>query len=68
MTGDFGFADIRAYPPGDYPGIIVLSLPRNATSVYINSLIAGLLDQTELLTQLPRKLAIVEAGRVRFRG
>ncbi len=32
VTGDFGFADIRLYPPGEYAGIIVLSLPRNASS------------------------------------
>jgi predicted nuclease of predicted toxin-antitoxin system len=68
VTGDFGFADIRTYPPGEYAGIIVLSLPRNASSKYINSLFAGLLDQGDLLAQLPRKLAIVEAGRVRLRG
>jgi len=28
VTLDLDFADIRAYPPGDYPGIIVLR-PRN---------------------------------------
>jgi predicted nuclease of predicted toxin-antitoxin system len=68
VTGDFGFADIRTYPPGDYAGIIVLGLPRNASGKYINSLFAGLLDQMDLLAQLPGRLAIVEAGRVRLRG
>lgn len=67
ITGDFGFANIHVYPPSEYAGIIVLSLPRNATSKYINSLAAGLLTQADLLTQLPGKLAIVEAGRVRLR-
>jgi predicted nuclease of predicted toxin-antitoxin system len=68
VTGDFGFADIRVYPPGHYAGIIVLGLPRNASSRYINSLVEGLLSQVDLLAQLPGKLAIVEAGRVRLRG
>ena len=68
VTGDFGFADIRTYPPGEYAGIVVLSLPRNASGAYINSLVAGLLAQPDLLALLPGRLAIVEAGRVRLRG
>jgi len=40
VTGDFGFANIRTYPPGEYAGIVVLSLPRNASGKYINSLVA----------------------------
>lgn len=68
VTGDFGFADIRIYPPGKYAGIVVLSLPRNASGKYINSLFAGFLNRVDLLTQLPGRLAIVEAGRVRLRG
>jgi predicted nuclease of predicted toxin-antitoxin system len=68
VTGDFGFADIRSYPPGEYAGIVVLSLPRNASGKYINSLFAGFLDQVDLLAQLPGRLAIVETGRVRLRG
>jgi predicted nuclease of predicted toxin-antitoxin system len=28
FTLDLDFADIRAYPPSDYPGIVVLRLPR----------------------------------------
>lgn len=30
LTGDFGFADIRNYPPETYYGIVVLGLPRDA--------------------------------------
>jgi len=68
VTGDLGFADIRVYPPARYAGIIVLSLPRNASSAYINSLLDGVLAQTDLLAHLPGKLAMVEeAGRVRLR-
>ena len=31
LTGDFDFADIRNYPPHLYAGIVVLTIPRNAT-------------------------------------
>jgi hypothetical protein len=64
---DYGFADIRHYPPGQYAGIVVLSLPRTATSTYINRLLDSFLKQKDLISLLPGKLAIVEAGRVRLR-
>ncbi len=35
ITGDFDFADIRNYPPGEYSGIVVMSLPRRATAAFI---------------------------------
>jgi predicted nuclease of predicted toxin-antitoxin system len=67
LTGDFGFADIRNYPPESYYGIIVLELPRDATAAFILHLIEEILRQNEVLARLPRKLAIVEAGRIRLR-
>ncbi len=68
LTADQDFADIRNYPPAQYAGIAVLSLPRNATSSYINKLLDSFLQQDSILTQLPGKLAIVEPGRVRIRS
>jgi len=67
LTGDFGFADIRNYPPENYYGIVVLGLPRDATAAFILQLIEEILRQTEVLARLPHKLAIVEAGRIRLR-
>ena len=67
LTGDFGFADIRNYPPETYYGIVVLGLPRDATSDFILQLIEEILRQSEVLARIPRKLAIVEAGRIRLR-
>lgn len=67
LTGDFGFADIRNYPPETYYGIVVLGLPRDATAAFIPHLIEEILGQSEVLARLPRKLAIVEAGRIRLR-
>lgn len=67
LTGDFGFADIRNYPPEIYYGIIVLGLPRDATAAFILHLIEEVLRQSQVLARLPRRLAIVEAGRIRLR-
>ena len=68
ITGDFDFSDIRNYPPSEYPGIIVLTLHRTATSRYINQLLEGFMKQDKIIAQLQSKLAIVEPGRVRLRG
>lgn len=67
LTGDFGFADIRNYPPETYDGIVVLELPRDATAAFILHLIEEMLRQSDVLARLPRKLAIIEAGRIRLR-
>ena len=68
LTGDFDFSDIRSYPPADYAGIVVLVIPPMVTSLYITQLLAMFLQQRDVVEQLPGKLAIVEAGRVRLRG
>ena len=39
LTGDFDFADIRNYPPHSYAGIVVLTIPRNATVTFILHLV-----------------------------
>ena len=67
ITGDFGFADIRNYPPADYAGIVVLELPRDATARTILDLIEGFLQQPAVLSRLQSRLAIVEFGRIRLR-
>jgi len=67
LTGDFGFADVRNYSPGKYHGLVVLELPRNATSKFILGLIEDFLKQPEIIIRLPGRLAIVEAGRIRLR-
>jgi predicted nuclease of predicted toxin-antitoxin system len=67
VTGDFDFADIRNYPPDRYSGLLVLRLPRSATSAYINQVLDSFLRRTELVARLPGKLAIVEPGQIRFR-
>ena len=68
LTGDFDFSDRRRYPPSDYAGIVVLVIPSTVTSLYITQLLEMFLQQRDVVEQLPGKLAIVEAGRVRLRG
>lgn len=67
VTGDFDFADIRNYPPAQYAGLIILGLPRDATTIFILNLLEGLLKQDKLVSELSGKLAIVEPGHIRIR-
>ena len=67
ITGDFGFADIRNYPPADYAGIAVLEIPGDAGTEIILSMARSWLSQPALLKLLPGRLAIVAPGRIRLR-
>lgn len=67
VTGDFDFSDIRNYPPAQYTGLIVLSIPRDATALVIINLLEGFLKQDKLVSELSGKLAIIEPGRIRIR-
>lgn len=64
VTLDAGFADIRAYPPGEAPGIVVLR-PAIQSGENIVDLLAGVLTLLSKET-VERKLWIVEEGRVRI--
>jgi predicted nuclease of predicted toxin-antitoxin system len=66
LTLDLDFADIRAYPPGDYAGIIVLR-PSVQTITNIRRLVG------QVITLLPTepaagRLWIVDEGQIRIRG
>ena len=66
VTLDVGFADIRAYPPRDHPGIVVLRL-RNHAIPHLSATINRVL---KLMAERPvaNTLWIVEENRVRFRS
>lgn len=66
VTLDTDFADIRAYPPDQYSGLIVLRVKRQ-DKPYVLELLARL---TEVLSREPLEgqLWIVEEGRVRIRS
>jgi predicted nuclease of predicted toxin-antitoxin system len=67
VTRDFDFSDIRNYPPENYPGIVVLQLPDDATSTQVNQALKSFLSNDQLLARIAGRLAIVESWRVRFR-
>lgn len=65
VTEDLDFSDIRAYPPAEHPGILVLRLAspdRNAVRRAIGTFLAQL-DPDDL----PGKLVIIDADRIRIR-
>jgi len=66
LTLDMDFADIRSYPPAEFPGLIVLRL-RQQDKPYVLDVLARLI---RMLDQEPteRHLWIVEEKRIRIRG
>ena len=66
VTLDTDFADIRAYPPQDFPGLVVLRLKRQDKLHVLEALRRA----TPVFSREPlqRHLWIVEEGRVRIRG
>jgi predicted nuclease of predicted toxin-antitoxin system len=68
LSADLGFADVRRYLPSKYHGIVVMRLPRHATSSFIERLLSSFLGQLDTFPELRGKLAIVDSGRVRIRA
>ena len=66
-TRDYDFADVRNYPPADYQGIIVLNLPDDAIASEVCELLRAFLLRLDVDKEMPGRLAIVRADRVRFR-
>jgi predicted nuclease of predicted toxin-antitoxin system len=66
ITLDLDFSDVRAYPPANYSGIVVLRLADQSRAAVLRVMqrIIPLLDQ-ELLAG---RLWIVDEHRVRIRG
>jgi uncharacterized protein (DUF433 family)/predicted nuclease of predicted toxin-antitoxin system len=67
LTRDFDFADIRNYPPAEFPGIIVLDLPDDAVAPQICAVLEAFLNRPRVELDIQNRLAIVRPGRVRFR-
>jgi predicted nuclease of predicted toxin-antitoxin system len=65
VTLDLGFADIRSYPPEEYPGLIVLRLPRQDKLLVLQT--CARLVATLVRGQLAGCLWIVEPDRIRIR-
>jgi predicted nuclease of predicted toxin-antitoxin system len=65
FTLDLDFADLRRFPPGSHPGV-VLFRPRSMGPLAVNQFVLRFAQQTEL-SELARCLAIVEPHRIRVR-
>jgi predicted nuclease of predicted toxin-antitoxin system len=66
VTLDRDFADIRAYPPADYPGLIVLRVG-NQSRRHVLTVIAHVVDLLKHEPLASRLWIVSEAG-VRIRG
>ena len=65
MTLDVGFADIRAYPPKAFPGLVVLRLSQQSKPNVLETLQRLLPVLVE--EELEGHLWIVEQNRIRVR-
>lgn len=66
LTIDTDFADIRAYPPQDYPGLVVLRL-RKQDKPYVLRIVSRLLSLFRM-EPIEGRLWIVEEERIRIRA
>jgi predicted nuclease of predicted toxin-antitoxin system len=66
VTLDLGFADIRTFPPNEFPGILVLRLRRQDKITVLE--VFGRILSRLYTEQLDRKLWIVDEERIRIRG
>jgi predicted nuclease of predicted toxin-antitoxin system len=66
VTLDLDFADIRAYPPDQYPGLIVLRVHQQDKQHVIQTFehVISVLDRE----RIDGRLWIVEERRIRIRG
>ena len=65
MTLDVEFADLRTYPPGSHPGVI-LSRPLSLSPLSVNTFITDFVRRTDL-GKLAACVAVVDPVHVRVR-
>lgn len=65
FTLDLEFADLRKFPPGSHPGV-VLFRPRSMGPLAVNRFVLGFLSDTDL-PRLAGCVVIVEPNRIRVR-
>jgi predicted nuclease of predicted toxin-antitoxin system len=65
VTFDLGFGDLRAYPPGTHPGVIVLRLDDQQPGAVLDVVERLVIDQD--LDRLKGCLIVVSEDRVRIR-
>lgn len=65
LTLDLEFGDLRKYPPGGHPGIILFR-PRSSGPLAVNRFVEEFVRDTDL-GQLARCVVVVDPSRVRVR-
>lgn len=65
LTLDVEFADLRKYPPGNHPGI-VLFRPKSFGPLSVNALVEAFVRDTDL-RMLAGCVVVVEPSRIRVR-
>ena len=65
LTLDLEFGDLRKYPPGSHPGVILFR-PRSFGPLAVNLFVEDFIRVTDL-NSLARCLVVVEPSRVRVR-
>ena len=66
LTLDLEFADLRKYPPGSHPGVILFR-PRSLSPLSVNKFIADFVGSTDL-NRLAACVAVVDPVHVRVRS
>src|SRR5262245_43254774 len=67
LTRDFDYADIRNYPPQQYSGILVVSLPNESTAPVILETVERAIGEVARMPSVSGALVIVEPSRLRIR-
>jgi len=67
LSGDWGFSDIRRFPPGEYHGIVILGIRDRGTAKDALELLQLLIDRPDIIEHLEGRLAIVEKHKIRLR-
>ena len=65
ITLDLDFSDIRAYPPGSYPGIWVLRPPKQTFKAIESVVLAGV--RLSAVERVHGQLWVIDEKRVRIR-
>jgi predicted nuclease of predicted toxin-antitoxin system len=65
LTLDIEFADLRKYPPGSHPGVILFR-PHSLSPLSVNAFIADFIRRTDL-DKLAACVAVVDPVHVRIR-
>jgi hypothetical protein len=66
LTEDWGFADVRIYPPAQYYGIVVFWISDNRIDDKLTAL-RNLLGNKRIVESLPGRLAITTLKKIRLR-